>query len=124
MAAAHCGVFPARAEGWNLEALEMLSLGKTVIATNATAHTEYLTPQNARLIGMDALEPAMGGRMAGRWPAWGASQHEQLVAHLRAVHAERVAGALALNSAGISTANTYSWDASAKALLDALAHLA
>ena len=124
MATAHCGVFPARAEGWNLEALEMLSMGKTVIATNATAHTEYLTPRNARLIGMDALEPAMGGRMAGRWSAWGTSQHEQLVAHLRAVQADRMSGQLVENRAGITTANTYSWDASAQALLDALAHIA
>jgi len=124
MAAAHCGVFPARAEGWNLEALEMLSMGKSVIATNATAHTEYLTPQNARLIDIDSLEPAMGGRMAGRWPAWGPSQHEQLVAHLRAVHTERLSGQLSQNAAGITTALTYTWNASAQAVLDALAHIA
>ncbi len=124
MASANCGVFPARAEGWNLEALEMLSMGKALIATNATAHTAFLTSQNARLISIDALEPAMGGRIAGRWPAWGATQHEQLVSHLRAVHAERTAGKLTENSAGIVTAVAHSWDASALALIDALAHVA
>lgn len=36
-----CGIFPSRAEGWNLEAIEMLACGKDVILTHNTAHTEY-----------------------------------------------------------------------------------
>ena len=34
MKQADCGVFPARAEGWNLELLEMMACGKHVIATD------------------------------------------------------------------------------------------
>ncbi len=124
MAAADCGVFPARAEGWNLEALEMLSMGKPVIATAATAHTAFMTEHNARLITMNAMEPALGGRIAGRWPAWGAAQHEQLVERLRDVHRERTSGSLQRNNAGIATAQAHSWDASASALLSALSHIA
>lgn len=124
MAAADCGVFPARAEGWNLEALEMLSMGKAVIATAATAHTAFLSSQNARLIAVDAMEPALGGSIAGHWPAWSAAQHEQLVEQLRAVHAERSSGALTINEAGLATARAHSWDASAAALLTALSHIA
>ena len=45
-----CGVFPARAEGWNLELLEMMACGKQVIATNYSAHTEFCNPDNCRLI--------------------------------------------------------------------------
>jgi len=124
MAVADCGVFAARAEGWNLEALEMLSMGKTVIATNVTAHTEFLTPANARLIDIDAMEPAMGGALPGAWAAWGTAQHEQLVSHLRAVHAERQAGTLARNDAGVATATRFSWAASAEALVAVLHTLA
>ena len=36
-----CGVFPARGEGWNLELLEMMSMGKPVIATNYSGHTQF-----------------------------------------------------------------------------------
>lgn len=36
-----CGIFPSRAEGWNLEAVEMLACGKDIVITNETAHTEY-----------------------------------------------------------------------------------
>ena len=37
----NCGIFPSRAEGWNLELLEMMSMNKPVIATNYSAHTEF-----------------------------------------------------------------------------------
>lgn len=124
MASADCGVFPVRAEGWNLEALEMLSMGKTVIATDATAHTAFLTTANARLITIDAHEPAMSGAVTGSWAAWGDAQHEQLVRHLQAVHTERQQGTLSPNLAGIDTAIRFSWEASADALLAALAAVA
>ncbi len=123
MASADCGVCVSRAEGWNLEALEFLSLGKQLIATNATGHTAFLNAQNARLISMDAMEPAMGGQIHGRWPAWGVSQHEQLVAQLRAVHANRQEGKLDVNTAGVATASSLTWEHSAQALLNAIGKL-
>ncbi len=122
MAAADCGVFPSRAEGWNLEALEMLSMGKPVIATSYSAHTEYLTRDNARLIMIDSFETAMvnGAALPGQWAAWGASQHEQLVAHMRDVHARKQASGVARNDAGIRTAQRYSWEHAADCMLRAL----
>ena len=120
MAAADCGVFPSRAEGWNLEALEMLAMGKTLIVSNATAHTAFLTSANARLIEMGPPERLAGGQHPGSWPSWTSAQHEQLVHHLRAVHAERRAGTGLRNDAGIETAMRHSWAASAEAVLQAL----
>lgn len=117
MAMADCGVFPARAEGWNLEALEMLSLGRTVIATACTAHTAFLNHHNARLIGVDALEESIPGARRGRWAAWNARQHEQLVTEMRRVHDLRQQAPLATNMAGVRTAKAHSWTASAVALL-------
>lgn len=121
MASTDCGVFPARAEGWNLEGLEMLAMGKQVIATNATGHTAYMTNDNARLITIDALEDAVPGQASGRWAAWGSAQHEQLVEHLRAVHRARQSGSLVRNEAGIATAKRFSWTASANALMNSVA---
>lgn len=120
MAGADCGVFPVRAEGWNLEALEMLAMGKTVIATHCTAHTEFLSPDNARLVEAPELEVAHAGTAVGRWAAWGPSQHEQLVAHLRAVHAARLGGTLAENAGGLATASRFSWAHAADRLVAAL----
>lgn len=121
MARATCGVFPVRAEGWNLEALEMLSLGKPVIATYVTAHTEFLSHRNARLIRIDRLEPALLGTLPGAWAAWDVSQHLQLVEHLQSIHNEHQRGALEVNAAGIETAMAFNWDASAEALCNAVA---
>jgi len=39
---AHVGVFPAKAEGWNLPLMEAIQSGLPCIATNYSAHTEYL----------------------------------------------------------------------------------
>jgi glycosyltransferase involved in cell wall biosynthesis len=117
MAIADCAVFPARAEGWNLEALEMLAMGKRVIASACTAHTAFLTADNAKLVDIDALEESVPGEHYGRWAAWGDAQHEQLVQHLRDVHGERQRGELALNQAGVETSKRFSWTASARALM-------
>ena len=54
---ADCGLFPARAEGWNLELLEMMACGKQVIATNYSAHTEFCTKENSILIESDENIP-------------------------------------------------------------------
>ena len=121
MAMADCAVFPARAEGWNLEALEMLALGKRVIATACTAHTAFLTEANAKLVSVDALEESVPGDHCGRWAAWGSAQHEQLVQHLRDAHGDRHRGELALNEAGIATSKQFSWTASARAVMTSVA---
>jgi len=120
MAAADCGVFAARAEGWNLEALEMLSMGKTVIATDYSAHTEFMNASNSRLIAIDSTEVAFPGKHPGHWASWGTRQHDQLVTHLREVHAEKQGGTLAVNATGIATAQTFSWETSADALIRSL----
>jgi glycosyltransferase involved in cell wall biosynthesis len=114
---AHCGVFCSRAEGWNLEALEVLSMGKPLIATYYSAHTEFLTPENAHLVEIDSLER----RGVGHWAAFGARQEEALIAHLRAVHRQRLEGALKPNVAGIRTATFFSWEHAARCLLRAVA---
>lgn len=36
-----CGIFPAKAEGWNLEATELLACGKDIIIGNHTGQSEY-----------------------------------------------------------------------------------
>lgn len=114
MMAADCGVFPARAEGWNLELLEMMSLGKHVICTYATAHTEFITEKNARLIDVDegdkeVAEDGIWFHGQGRWAKLGKPQEEQLIAHLREVHRLKQTGGFRPNMAGVDTAKGFSW---------------
>lgn len=126
---AHCAVFPSRAEGWNLPLLEALACARPVIATDYSAHTQYLTPDNARLVAIDELEDASDPRWVtlyserarGQWARLGPSQVEQLVDHLRAVHRERQAGTLRPNEAGLATARRLTWARTAERIARRLA---
>lgn len=120
MASTDCGVFPSRSEGWNLEALEMLALGKHVIATNYSGHTAFLNDDNARLIQIDRLEPAVGGvefRGQGNWAHLGESQIQQMTHLLRQVHQQKQEGRLGPNEAGWKTAARHTWAESAEQLI-------
>jgi glycosyltransferase involved in cell wall biosynthesis len=127
MRAADCGVFPARAEGWNLGALEMLSCGRHVIATGYSATTEYLDRSNALLIDVDELEPAADPvwmpvytqHKTGDWARLGDDQLDQLVDHLRTVHERKQAGTLGINEAGIRTAQRFPWERTAQNIVQA-----
>ncbi|MBI1942458.1 MAG: glycosyltransferase family 4 protein [Betaproteobacteria bacterium] len=124
MARADCGVFPYRAEGWNLDLAEMMAMAKNVIATNYSAPTEYLTPANARLIEIERLVEAGDGKWfygQGEWADFGDAQVEQLVAHMREVHRLKQSGELRPNIAGHRTMAEFSWDATARCIAAALA---
>jgi glycosyltransferase involved in cell wall biosynthesis len=128
MRQADCGVFPSRSEAWNLEPLEMLSCGRHVIATDFAGHREFLDRENARLIEIDELEPAIdrvwmpvfGTRKTGDWAHLGSRQVDQLVEHLQAVHDCKQRGALGINEAGIATAERFTWHRTARVLVDGM----
>lgn len=127
MSTVDCGVFPARAEGWNLEALEMLAIGKDVIATNYSAHTEFLNNDNSYLIDIDKLEPAIDNiwfRGEGQWAVLGTNQIDQLVEYMRTIHKRKQErGHLPLNIAALETAKQFSWENTAKAITQRLQHV-
>ncbi len=123
LAECDCGVFPSRAEGWNLGLLECMSVGLSVIATNYSAHTEFVEPANCRLIQIDETEPARNDEWLlgdGKWAKLGPSQMEQMVHHLREVHRLKQEGSLSRNDAGISTAKAFTWRRTAEAVLRAV----
>lgn len=116
-----CGLFAARAEGWNLELLESMSCGKPVIATNYSAHTEFCNQGNSYLIDIEDKEIAhdkMGGmwfRGQGSWAELDYDQEEQMIRHMRYCYENRPN-----NLQGIDTAEQFTWDNSAKKLLEIL----
>lgn len=132
MSLADCGVFPSRAEGWGLESAEMLAMGKHVILTDFSAHTEYATAANSLLIGVDDLEVAYDGHWfladdrtwaggePGRWAHMGPAQVDQLVAHLRHVHHLKQSRRLGPNLAGVETMAALTWDRTAADITSAL----
>lgn len=121
MNSADCGVFPSRAEGWNLELLEMMACGKNVIATDYSAHTEYAHDGNSVLIKVDELEEARDDKFfhgTGEWAKFGPNQFDQLVEYMRAVHKAKQEGRLVPNYNGVATADSLSWKNTADRILD------
>jgi glycosyltransferase involved in cell wall biosynthesis len=123
MSKADIGLFPARAEGWNLELLEMMSMGKQVITTNYSAHTEFCNKENSHLINISSKELAFDGiwfHNNGNWAHLGANEQEQYINYLRALHQDKQNKNLRINQAGIDTGKKYTWENSAKTLIKAL----
>lgn len=115
-----CGVFPARAEGWNLEALEMLACGKQVIATDYAGHTEFLNEENALLVKTDKLEDAYDGiwfKGQGAWAELGDVEIKALAQHMHELHYRKQYGNDISNQAGLETAKRYTWDKTAADLV-------
>ena len=120
MRTADCGVFPARAEGWNLELLEMMSCGKHVIATNYSGHTAFCDEDNCMLVETSTLEEAHDGKWfngEGEWAHIGDEQIDLIAAYMRDIHALKQGGHLEQNTSGIETAKRFSWENSARQIM-------
>jgi len=116
IAESDCGLYPSRAEGWNLELLETMSMNKPVIATNFSAHTEYCTKENSYLIDIDSTESAHDGKAfqgQGNWAKIGQSQNDQIIEYMRHLYKNRID----TNLAGLETAQKFSWKNSANQIM-------
>ena len=116
IAKADCGIFLSRAEGWNLELLEMMSMNKPVITTNYSAHTEFCNSSNSFLIDIDKLEPAYDGKWFwghGNWANFGDKQKDQAIEFMKQAYNSKIR----TNQSGVETGLKYSWKNSAQELL-------
>jgi glycosyltransferase involved in cell wall biosynthesis len=123
MEAAHCGVFPSRAEGWNLELLELMAMGKQVIATDCTAHTEFCDESNCLPIHVKEKEVAFDGKFFGGhgdWYSMGNEQVEQMAEHMKSVHTQRSNGDLPVSTSGIATGHMLTWGNTAASIHEVL----
>lgn len=115
-----CGIFPSKAEGWNLELLECMACGKDVITTNYSAHTEFCNSKNAHLVNIEETEPAIDNKWffgQGNWAKLSHNQIDQFIHYMREIHKNKQSGSLSLNEAGINTAQKFSWHNTAETIL-------
>tara|TARA_B100001778_G_C18594982_1_gene634212 strand:+ start:580 stop:1620 length:1041 start_codon:yes stop_codon:yes gene_type:complete len=118
MAQVDCGVFPSRAEGWNLELLEMMAAGKHVVTTDYSAHTEFCTKENSGLVTIEDVEPAVDGKWffgQGNWAKLGEHEVWDLSMKMMKFILDKKGS---LNQAGIETANRFSWDNTARKIIE------
>lgn len=120
MAQTHCGVFPSRAEGWNLELLEMIACGKQVITTNYSAHTQFCNTENSILVNINREELANDGKWfhgQGNWAKIEVEQYIQFIKYMKDIHNKCQSGELSINTAGIKTANQFTWENSSREII-------
>lgn len=111
-----CGVFPSRAEGWNLEALEMMSVGRPSIITNYSAHTEYCNNSNSFLIPVNQTELAYDDKWFFGQGSWGVFKTQHIVDAMKsAVSSKHIYFQDCVN-----TANQFTWKNTAKEIINVL----
>jgi hypothetical protein len=95
----------------------MMMIGKSVITTNYSAHTEFCTRSNARLVDIENVELAYDGKWfhgkCGNWAKIDDKVIEQFVNYLREVHHLKQSNALITNSLALKTIEHFNWDHSA-----------
>ena len=122
-----CGVFLSRAEGWNLELLELMACGKHVIATDYSGHSQFCDKNNSLLVDIEEKEKAIDNKWffgEGRWAKLGEKQIKQASYYMSMIHRTKKDGRLAQNEltkSVIETANKFSWENTAKEIVNALA---
>jgi len=120
MSQVDCGVFPSRGEGWNLELLEMMAVGKHVITTNYSAHTEFCSQENATLIPIKDVESAFDGKWFFGQGNWAKIDDEEvnILTEEMNLFAETYKGQQ--NTHGIETARKFSWQNTAREIIKCL----
>ena len=114
-----CSIYPSRAEGWNNEAIESMSMDKPVILTNYSGHTEYANSENSYLIDIHEEEIAVDGKFfdgSGNWASISTEAIDQTIEHMRHVYKNNIRN----NPKGMETASKFSWDNTANQMIKRL----
>lgn len=113
----------SRCEGFSLPSIEGLSCGKFILAGDYGGQSEFLDENNSFLVHIDEWETAWDGKFftnnIGRWGSFKEKQIEQAVEHLRIMYKLKQNGA-ASNVHGIETSKEFSWENSAKKLIEVI----
>lgn len=113
-----CGVFPSRGEGWNLELLELMSVGKHVIATDYSAHKQFCNQKNCKLIPINGVTPSFDGKWffgQGNWADITPETIDKIVEEMINFHLNKHLDYY--NNNGVDTAKHFSWENTAKEII-------
>jgi hypothetical protein len=97
-------------------------MGKHVITTDYSAHTEYCDASNSMLVKPLKEEPAHDGIWFDGSAEWASLEgvEEQFIDHMRSIYKKWKTGEYERNEEGIDTAFRYRWEVCAKRIKELL----
>jgi glycosyltransferase involved in cell wall biosynthesis len=118
---ATCGLFPSRAEGWGMPILEMMACGKHVITTDYSGQTEFCARDSSMLVPITELEVAHDNKWffgQGKWSHIGEEEKLIFIDYMVEIYQRHQDNKLEGNEGGIEIASQFSWDNSAKLIIE------
>jgi glycosyltransferase involved in cell wall biosynthesis len=114
-------VLPTRGEGWGRPFMESMACGVPVIATNWSAHLEFMNVDNSYLVDIDGLVPADAIELPTYAnQRWANPSAASLIAQMRRVHADRAEARAVGVRARRDMVNEWPWSRAAHLIVERL----
>lgn len=116
LAKADYGIFPYRAEGWNMPLLEAMAMGKTVLGTNYSGPTEYL-PEDQSFEVKSFIEAFDHPWFTGGF-VWAKIEdsEDEIIDKMRQMYKSEKK----INTANQEIAKTFTWERTAKEVINGI----
>jgi glycosyltransferase involved in cell wall biosynthesis len=117
---ADCFVLPTRGEGWGIPIIEAMACAKPVIATNWSAHTDFMSEEIAYPLRVARLIPARAKCPYYEGFRWAEPDEDHLIHLMRHVYENREEAAARGNRASEVVLANWTWQQAAQKIKNRL----